>query len=606
MKQKHKNTGTTAIRKYGWLPLVAFAAMLAACTADNDTLPADGSSNTPVAFATSLQSVALPQAAADDAKTPATRTAIGADGQTVWTQGDAVGVFMLRAGGTMSDDIILGADNVKHNVAPTSGALSPAGTPIYYPQAGKVDFIALYPYSNKGEDNGKITADYRYTVSVADQTNPATIDVLYAKAKGHERTKSPVALEFGHVLSKIKLDIKPGNGMIGLTADKITAVTITGMPASATLALQNGTLTPGTTDDISAVKEAKPSTGVTATFTALVPPQAADSYTRSVIVTVNGEEYTGTIPATDAYASNEMWTYPVTVLKRDIVVGEPEIGKWETNDHGSGTATEVINDVEVVRIPAGTFMMGSPDADTDAHLDEKPRHWVRLTKDFYLGKYEVTRTQYAEFLNATGVAKTAVEEGYVMANVEGHGVQKLFQVNEWGWTPTWNGETGRWEAEEDYPMIYVTWYGAKAYADWVGGRLPTEAEWEYACRAGTTTIYSFGDEASLLGDYAVYEDNQVGNGPSRVGTKMPNPWGLYDMHGNVLEWCSSGAGHNYPTAPTEADAVVNPGAEGSDRMYRSGSWNQKAYNLRSAFRNYHTPETAYGQTGFRVAFSLSE
>lgn len=583
------------IRRYAASACAAL--LLAACTNDDALSGTDSEhhSNTPVTFNARVQA------------TPATRTAIGANGQTVWADGDAVSVFMLEAGEAMPDGILTGADNVKYNVA-ASGALSPAGTPVYYPLTGKVDFIALYPYSNKGTENGKITDEYKYPISLTDQSQPKAIDVLYAKATEREKSQNLVALEFGHVLSKIKLDIKPGNGMTGLTADQITAVTITGMPASATLALQDGTLTPGTTDDISAVKEAKPSTVVTATFTALVPPQAADSYTRSVIVTVNGEEYTGTIPATDAYASNEMWTYPVTVLKRDIDVGEPEITPWTTNDHSTGTATEVGAGIEKVRIPAGTFMMGSPDTDTDAYPDEKPRHWVRLTKDFYLGKYEVTRTQYAEFLNATGVPETVVD-GYVMANVEGHGTQKLFKVNEWGWTPTWNGETGRWEAEGDYPMINVTWYGAKAYADWVGGRLPTEAEWEYACRAGTTTRYSFDGDASMLGNYAVYRDNKVGEAPSRVGTKMPNPWGLYDMHGNVFEWCmdSGDASANYPAAPTEADAVLNPQvAEGQFRVCRGGSWLYEANKSRSAYRLFGMPYNVYNCTGFRVAFSLSE
>ena len=314
------------IRRYAASACAAL--LLAACTNDDALSGADSEhlSNTPVTFNTRMQT-ALPQA------TPATRTVIGEDGQTQWTQGDAVGVFMLRAGGTMPDDIILGADNVKHNVAPTSGALSPAGTPVYYPQTGKVDFIALYPYSDKGEGNGKITTGYRYAISVADQTNQETIDVLYARVTDRERSKTPVALNFGHVLSKIKLDIKLGDGLAGLTADKITAVTLTGMPASATLALQDGTLTAGAVGNISAVKEASPSAGAMVTFTALVPPQAAGVYTRRIIVTVDGEEYTGTIPAADAYVNILINISPIWVQKAGIMGGEPTIGQWTTNDH---------------------------------------------------------------------------------------------------------------------------------------------------------------------------------------------------------------------------------------------------------------------------------
>lgn len=146
-----------------------------------------------------------------------------------------------------------------------------------------------------------------------------------------------------------------------------------------------------------------------------------------------------------------------------------------------------------VRIKAGTFLMG----DDAGNSNEKPVHSVTLAKDFYMGKYQVTRAQYAAFLNAVGVAGVTIDN-LARHNVSGYGEQNLFTVNQWGWTPRYNTETNQWEASGDQPMIYVTWFGAKAYADWIGGSLPTEAQWEYACRAGTTTAYSFGDNESLL------------------------------------------------------------------------------------------------------------
>ena len=152
-------------------------------------------------------------------------------------------------------------------------------------------------------------------------------------------------------------------------------------------------------------------------------------------------------------------------------------------------------------------------------------------------------------------------------------------------------------------MIYVTWYGAKAFADHYGYRLPTEAQWEYACRAGTTTAYSYGDAAD--GDYMWYTENNSPNGTKAVGTKLPNPWGLYDMHGNVYEWCSDHWNGIYADAPTEDAALVDPeyisNNTGSHRVFRGGYWGGDAWICRSAFRNSAVPGSAGPYVGFRVA-----
>ena len=161
---------------------------------------------------------------------------------------------------------------------------------------------------------------------------------------------------------------------------------------------------------------------------------------------------------------------------------------------------------------------------------------------------------------------------------------------------------------DDYPASYVNWPDAVEFCrklsekEGLEYRLPTEAEWEYACRAGTTTAYSFGDDASELGEYAWYKENAWGAGqkhPHTVGQKKPNPWGLYDMHGNVWEWCSDWRG-DY-----SSESVTDPAgpSSGSSRVIRGGGWGSVAEDCRSSRRFKGFPSSRiYGSGfGFRVS-----
>jgi formylglycine-generating enzyme required for sulfatase activity len=175
---------------------------------------------------------------------------------------------------------------------------------------------------------------------------------------------------------------------------------------------------------------------------------------------------------------------------------------------------------ETVTIPSGTFLMGSP-ADEKGHFgDESPRHLVEIEYDFEMGKYPVTNEQYALFLEANPDHP-----------------KPAFWDN-----PKFN--------QPDQPVVGVSWHDAQAFAEWAGGRLPTEAEWEYACRAGSTSRYHFGDDEDCLGDYAWYGENSEG-ATHPVGEKLPNSWGLYDMHGNVWEWTADIWHSDYENAPND-------------------------------------------------------
>jgi formylglycine-generating enzyme required for sulfatase activity len=245
------------------------------------------------------------------------------------------------------------------------------------------------------------------------------------------------------------------------------------------------------------------------------------------------------------------------------------------------------------RIPAGTFLMGSPVTEPDRRSDEA-QHEVTLTEDFYMSRYEITNAEYAAFLNDTGVDETG--EG----TVDGFGLQTLVEAYAlmgviWdgsAWQPT----SGR----ATCPVIKVTWYGAKAFADWAGMSLPTEAQWEYACRAGTTTTWYFGNDPAVLGEYAWFASNAAGY-TRPVGGKKPNPWGLYDMHGNALEWCADWYEADYLSLPTSEDP--KGALSGSSRVVRGGNWGNAAQYNRSAWRTHYPPGTSgVSSMGFRVVF----
>jgi len=214
-------------------------------------------------------------------------------------------------------------------------------------------------------------------------------------------------------------------------------------------------------------------------------------------------------------------------------------------------------------IPEGTFLMGSDYISTS---DIKPTHKVTLTKSFEIGVYEVTQKQY-ESVMGTNPSEFKGPDNPV--------------------------ERVSWEAAVEFCRKLSEMPTEKAAG--YSYRLPTEAEWEYACRAGTTTLFSFGDDKSLLGDYGWFSKNSDGR-THPVGTKRPNPWGLYDMHGNAYEWCQDWHGE-YPSG--EVKDPIGP-ESGLNRVTRGGSWNYELSNCFSAIRGKTLPIDKGLNLGFRV------
>ncbi|MDQ6979096.1 MAG: formylglycine-generating enzyme family protein [Mariprofundaceae bacterium] len=249
-----------------------------------------------------------------------------------------------------------------------------------------------------------------------------------------------------------------------------------------------------------------------------------------------------------------------------LAIGEPDpiSGKIKGDE-------AIFDGIAFVWVPSGEFMMGS----NDGGKDEKPVHKVQINKGFWLGKYEVTQAQW----------------------------QRVMGIN----PSTFKGN--------DLPVETVSWNDIQGYLKKLGNgyRLPTEAEWEYAARAGTTTPFMTGqcistDQANYNGSNSVFSYKDCPKGEYRkttmaVGSFSPNAWGLYDMHGNVWEWTADCSNKSYTGAPSNGSAWLSGTCE--QRVLRGGSWSNSPWSLRSANRGGNNSGNRDGTIGFRVVLSAS-
>jgi formylglycine-generating enzyme required for sulfatase activity len=229
------------------------------------------------------------------------------------------------------------------------------------------------------------------------------------------------------------------------------------------------------------------------------------------------------------------------------------LNEFESIDLGGGIK------MEFVLIKPGSFIMGN-DMDL-GDGDETPMHKVTITKPFYLGKYEVTQEQWQELMGSNPSEFKGVK----------------------------------------LPVDTVSWNDCQSFLSKLQRKigkkftLPTEAQWEYACRAGTTTIWNLGNSSTLLEDYA-WIDSNSGKVTHPVGSKKPNTWGLYDMYGNVQEWCADW----YATPYTLGDVTDPKGpSHGDSRILRGGAWGDSPVNVRSAYRNCNGADGKNNGIGFR-------
>jgi formylglycine-generating enzyme required for sulfatase activity len=248
--------------------------------------------------------------------------------------------------------------------------------------------------------------------------------------------------------------------------------------------------------------------------------------------------------------------------------------------------------IDLVPIPGGKFLMGAPKDEEGSKDDERPQHEVEIAP-FWMGKYEITWDAYEVWMFDLDIQRRNVLGGTETPRDKASLEYQLSQPTE----PYTDMSFGM--GKRGFPAICMTQLAAKTFCDWLSTktgryyRLPTEAEWEYACRAGTTTTYSFGDDAEQLGDYGWFFDNSSEK-YQKVGKKKPNPWGLYDMHGNVSEWTlDQYSAADFYAKSKEQGVAKNP-LNNPTKEYpisvRGGSWNDDPEILRSASRIASHPD----------------
>ena len=479
--------------------------------------------------------------------------------------GDSFGLYMVPAGITL-----INSGNLIQNVKVTFDG-SRWSSPAKWPAGvNNFDCYAYYPYKTAVPDPRQVQLAVKH--NQADSTGFSVSDLLWAKATGVAR-ETLLEFTFEHMISMLQVEV-PAGDIKGNGPDHLLKINLLGVQTSGRLNLENGSFS----------NEGNSFNSVT--FYRV--EQASDVNYESSFT------YRAYLPAQELTGKKKI------KLSQGKQTQLMELNANLSLTVGESKRIEVKSEMfQTSYIPAGTFQMGAVPEDVYALADEKPRHWVKLTKGFYMGRYEVTLSQYAKFLNAKGVVYSGGLYVYYPFFTD-----ILFVYNSSYGLQYINGQWVVAAGSENKPMNYCFYNGAKAYAKWIGGSLPTEAQWEYACRAGTTSIWSFGNDGNLLNNYAINSLNNQGE-PNPVGMKLPNPWGLYDMHGNVSEFVSDYSSQ-YMEAPTENQALVDPiignNPDNTKVVVRGGYWYWSGPEMTSSNRDYLGINSGTTAVGFRVIF----
>ena len=504
--------------------------------------------------------------------------------ECAWTEGDAVGVYAYDA---ESDELVF------RNKKLTFDGGSWSGDKLCW-EKESLKFYAYYPFDENNTDPTAISVNVKEDQS--GENDYRLSDFLVARNEEGVKTGKEVELEFRHEFAMIQVEVPKSKYW---NIDEKLEVGLCGVGILAEINLLEGS------DASASIAETRSSIGNVKMHLAEVPGEERNNYI-----------YRAVIPVQTLNGGSALFSY-VTDGK-EFKLGGP-VGDYALNAGGVKVFNRSLpvdykhpDVIQMVVDQKGTykypvdglwyFRMGSPKTEEGRNnTNVENQHNVHLARSYYMGKYEVTNAEYASFLNENKIGSDGIWNGW--SDTENKSKVLVRQYAKFGLI--WDAELAEWKPADgccDCPVVNVSWYGAKAFADCVGGALPTEAQWEFACRGGLEeTPFGLGNGLDLTGDIAhIRATDRKTTAP--VGSYSPNGFDLYDLHGNVSEWVADWFDANYYGG--SGGFAWNPiGPEtGTDKVVRGGDFTTDKLSCRCAARAWCSPRVTNMLIGFRVAF----
>lgn len=559
-----------------------------------------------------------------------TRTVTDGANKTKFVAGDAIGLFVVKHSKTNQNAELQAQDNHYHHVKLTMNQEGEwiSDTDLFYASKDELlDFYAYYPYRQAQSINPLNLPFEVQTDQSAREGDISAFDsseLLMANPAKNIAKNEVVTLKFRHMMAMVRVEVPTHtmNGVIlkGVGPRETLEVYLPNAYTAGMLNLANETF-------------------------------AVDKDAESKKIRLQRVEQ----DSDDNYLSS--YTYRALVPAQTMPTGEAVAYYQDAKSYSLNAQTKTLSPGRVQRytaelpftsihteaVPAGSFWMGLDDKYTfnsAADYQLRPRHYVTLTQNYRMSKYEITYAQYATFLNQWNIDHPEDQVSYgthyytdYTHNINYY-IYGLPALNWFTWQKT-NVEdvlyiyrthldqvNGKWiviNGKENVAMNFISHYGARIYAEYMGANLPTNAQWEYVGTNAGTGLYYWGDDIEQIKDYGwLFQDIEhlplaERNSPHEVGLKKPNQWGIYDLYGNVAEWCQDAIEYRdknswgkspwqYPSSTPENPSIDPLTTEGADRVSRGAGWMNSKGALAGSLRTYHRENFSDTRVGIRLVY----